>query len=146
MSVLLPKKNMGFGGKLPTDSELMTPIAFFNDVGRPLHKDLIFDARDDPMNTPSIMNMQPAYQFNDTNAPCVGSTRLAGMTNLRSLPRNPIPDEFSMYPQPKPGVRDKVFGLAHLKCDIENSDNKVLRGRNNFNPHADPPFPVYKRE
>jgi len=145
MSILTPQIKMGLGGKLPTNSEFIQPMAIFKDQGRPLHKDLIFDARDDPMNTPSIMDRQPAYNFADTNEPCVGVTRLAGMTNLRTLPRNPIPDEFGMYPSAKPGTRDKVFGLAHLACDIENSNNKILRKHNNFNIYADPPFKVFKR-
>jgi len=138
-------KNGITGGKLPSNSEFLTPMAIHKDMSRPLHKDLIFDARDFPMSTPSIMDRQPAYDFAGTNIPCVGSTRLAGMTNLRTHPRNNVPDTFSMYPSAKPGTRDKVFGLAHTKCDIENSNNKILRSRNNFNIHADPPFKPFKR-
>lgn len=144
--MLTPQMKNGItGGKLPSNSEFLTPMAIYKDMSRPLHKDLIFDARDDPMNTPSIMNMQPAYQFHDTNEPCIGSTRLAGMTNLRTHPRNNVPDTFGMYPQPKAGTRDKVFGLAHCKQDIENSNNKILRKHNNFNIHADPPFKPFVR-
>jgi len=146
MSILTPQMKNGItGGKLPSNSEFLTPMAIYKDMSRPLHKDLIFDARDFPMSTPSIMNMQPAYQFHDTNEPCIGSTRLAGMTNLRTHPRNNVPDTFGMYPQPKAGTRDKVFGLAHTKCDIENSNNKILRKHNNFNIHADPPFKPFVR-
>ncbi len=145
-SMLTPQMKNGItGGKLPSNSEFLTPMAIYKDMSRPLHKDLIFDARDFPMSTPSIMNMQPAYQFFDTNEPCIGSTRLAGMTNLRTHPRNNVPDTFGMYPQPKAGTRDKVFGLAHCKQDIENSNNKILRKHNNFNIHADPPFKPFVR-
>jgi len=144
--MLTPQMKNGItGGKLPSNSEFLTPMAIYKDMSRPLHKDLIFDARDDRMNTPSIMDMQPAYQFHDTNDPCMGSTRLAGMTNLRTHPRNNVPDTFGMYPSAKPGTRDKVFGLAHTKCDIENSNNKILRKHNNFNIHADPPFKPFVR-
>jgi len=144
--MLTPQMKNGItGGKLPSNSEFLTPMAIYKDMSRPLHKDLIFDARDFPMSTPSIMNMQPAYQFHDTNEPCIGSTRLAGMTNLRTHPRNNVPDTFGMYPQPKAGTRDKVFGLAHCKQDIENSNNKILRKHNNFNIHADPPFKPFVR-
>jgi len=144
--MLTPQMKNGItGGKLPSNSEFLTPMAIYKDMSRPLHKDLIFDARDDPMNTPSIMDRQPSYQFFDTNEPCIGSTRLAGMTNLRTHPRNNVPDTFGMYPSAKPGTRDKVFGLAHTKCDIENSNNKILRKHNNFNIHADPPFKPFVR-
>ncbi len=134
----------GFGGKLPTNSELMTPIAFELNQGKPL-SGLIFDAREDPMNTPSIMNMQPAYDFHESNTPCLPATDLAGITNMRVKGRNPIPNLFGTYPQPYPGTRSKVFGLANNICDIENSDNKVLRKSNNFNPHTTPPFPEFKQ-
>lgn len=145
-SMLTPQMKNGIGGgKLPSNSQLIQPMAIHKDMSRPLHTDLIFDARDFPMSTPSIMNMQPSYQFFATNEPCVGVTRLAGMTNLRTHPRNNVPDTFSMYPQPKPNVRDKVFGLSHCKEYIENSNNKILRSRNNFNIHADPPFKPFKR-
>ena len=145
MSLLTPQLKIGLGGKLPSNSEFLQPNAILRDMSTPLHKDLVFDARQDPMNTPSIMDMQPAYQFHDTNAPCMGSTRLAGMTNLRVHPRNNVPDTFGMYPQPKPGTRDKVFGLAHTQCNIENSNNKILRKHNNFNVHAAPPFKPFVR-
>ena len=128
MSVLTPQVKMGLGGKLPSNSEFLQPNAILRDMSTPLHKDLVFDARQDPMNTPSIMDMQPAYQFHDTNAPCMGSTRLAGMTNLRVHPRNNVPDTF-----------------AHTQCNIENSNNKILRKHNNFNPHAAPPFKPFVR-
>ena len=132
-------------GKLPSNSEFLTPMAIFKDQGKPLHRDLIFDDGVDPIDTPSIMNMQPAYNFHDTNKPCLGATDLAGITNKRVKDRNPIPDTFGMYPQPMPGTRSKVFGLSHTKCDIENSNNKVLRSYNNFNVHMKPPFPEFKR-
>ena len=145
-SMLTPQMKNGIGGgKLPSNSSFLQPMAIYKDMSRPLHTDLIFDAREDPMNTPSIMNFQPSYQFHDTNEPCVPVTRLAGMTNLRTLPRNNVPDTFGMYPQPTPGTRDKVFGLGHCKEDIENSNNKILRKHNNFNIHADPPFKAFKR-
>lgn len=142
---LNPQLTTGLGGKLPSNSEFFTPMAIFKDQGKPLHRDLVFDARDDPMNTPSILNMQPAYQFHETNEPCLGATDLAGITRKRVKERNPIPDTFGMYPQPLPGTRDKVFGLAHLKCDIENSNNRVLRSYNNFNVNVAPPFKAFER-
>jgi len=145
MSLLTTQLKIGLGSKKPSYSEFLQPNAILRDMSTPLHKDLVFDARQDPMNTPSIMHMQPAYQFHDTNAPCMGSTRLAGMTNLRVHPRNNVPNTFGMYPQPKPGTRDKVFGLAHTQCNIENSNNKILRKHNNFNVHAAPPFKPFVR-
>jgi len=142
---LSPQLHSGFGGKLPSYSELHTPMGIFKDQGRPLHTNFIYDGRYDPMNTPSIMNMQPAYDFHNTNRPCLGVTDLAGIVNKRVKDRNPIPDTFGIYPSAIPGTRDKVIGLAHLRCDIENIDNKVLRSYNNFNVHQAPKFPVFKR-
>jgi len=143
--LLTPQLHSGLGGKLPSNSEFITPMAIFKDQGRPLHKDLIYDNRDFPMDTLSIMSRQPAYDFANTNKPCLGTTDAAGIVNKRIKERNPVPNLFGCYPQPKTRTRDKVFGLSHTKCDIENVDNKILRSYNNFNVHQAPKFPEFKR-
>ncbi len=141
---LTPQLHSGLGGILPSNSELIQPMAIFKDQGRPLHTDLIYDNRDFPMDTLSIMGMQPAYELHNTNKPCLGATDAAGIVNKRVKERNPVPNLFGCYPQPF-ATRDKVFGLAHLNCQIENVDNKILRSYNNFNVHQEPKFPEFKR-
>jgi len=128
------------GGKMKPKVEFMTPMEIKIPLAKPLHTDLIYDNREDRMNTHSLFSFLPTYDIADQNAPCLGVTNLAGIVNKRTKERNPVPDQFGIYPQPLPGTRSKVFGLAHTKCDIENSDNKVLRTYNNFNVHRPPPF------
>jgi hypothetical protein len=106
---------------------------------KPLHRDLIFDAREDKMNTHDLFSFLPTYHTTDSDRPCLGATDLAGIVNKRVKELNNVPDEFGIYPQPLPS-RAKHFGLAHGKCDIENSNNRVLRSYNNFDINKEPPF------
>lgn len=141
---LVPQQTSGLGGKLPSQNEFMTPMTIESDKFRPLRADLIFDARENPMDTHSLFSFLPTYDLAGDNLPCIGATDLAGIVNKRIKERNPVPDTDGIYPQPLPS-RDKFFGLAHTRCDIENSDNKVLRSYNNFNPLMKPPFEEFKR-
>jgi len=129
----------GFGGKVQTQSDLITPMQIPSDKFRPLHRDLIFDARVDPMNSHELFSFLPTYNISDSDRPCLGATDLGGLVNKRVKDLNNVPDQQGIYPQPLPS-RAKHFGLAHLKCDIENSNNKVLRSYNNFDRSKAPPF------
>lgn len=129
----------GFGGKVPTQTDLIQPMSIPAPKFKPLHRDLIFDAREDKMNTHELFSFLPTYNIADTDRPCLGATDLAGIVNKRVKELNNVPDTFGIYPQPLPS-RAKHFGLAHKTCDIENSDNKVLRSYNNFDINKKPPF------
>lgn len=129
----------GFGGKIQTQTDLIAPCSIPAPKFKPLHRDLVFDAREDKMNTHSLFSFLPTYNIADSDRPCLGATDLAGIVNKRVKSINPVPDTFGIYPQPLPS-RAKHFGLAHTKCDIENSDNKVLRSYNNFDINKPPPF------
>tara|TARA_B100000424_G_C22897444_1_gene477295 strand:+ start:778 stop:1218 length:441 start_codon:yes stop_codon:yes gene_type:complete len=129
----------GFGGKAPTQTDLLAPMSIPAPKFKPLHKDLIFDAREDPMNSHDLFSFLPPYNVYDSDRPCLGATDLAGIVNKRVKDLNNIPDQFGIYPQPLPS-RAKHFGLAHTRCDIENSNNKVLRSYNNFDINKPPPF------
>lgn len=134
---LVPIK--GFGGKAQTHTDLIVPMSIPAPKFKPLHRDLVFDAREDKMNTHSLFSFLPTYNIADSDRPCLGATDLAGIVNKRVKSLNPVPDTFGIYAQPLPS-RAKHFGLAHTKCDIENSSNKVLRSYNNFDHNKKPPF------
>ena len=129
----------GFGGKIQSPLDLITPMRIPSQKFRPLHRDLIYDNRIAPMDTPDLFGFLPTYNLSDQNRPCLGATDLAGIVNMRVKPVNAVPDQMGIYPQPIPS-RTKHFGLNHLKCHIENSNNKVLRSYNNFDPSKPPPF------
>lgn len=129
----------GFGGKVPTQTDLLVPMKIHSKKFRPLHRDLIFDNREDPMKSHDLFSFLPTYNVYDSDRPCLGATDLAGIVNKRVKELNNVPDTFGIYPQPLPS-RAKHFGLAHQKCDIENSNNKVLRSYNNFDVNRPPPF------
>lgn len=129
----------GFGGKVPTQTDILTPMSIPAPKFKPLHRDLIFDAREDPMNSHELFSFLPTYNLYDSDRPCMGSTDLAGIVNKRVKDLNAVPDQQGIYPQPLPS-RAKHFGLAHTRCDIENSNNKVLRSYNNFDVFKPPPF------
>ncbi len=129
----------GFGGKVPTQTDLLPPMAIPAPKFKPLHRDLVFDAREDPMNSHDLFSFLPTYNVYDSDRACLGATDLAGIVNKRVKELNNVPDTFGIYPQPLPS-RAKHFGLAHTKCDIEKSNNKVLRSYNNFDVNKAPPF------
>ena len=135
--MLVPVSKLG--GKAPTQTDLITPMQIPSAKFKPLHKDLIFDAREDPMNTHSLFTYLPTYNVYDSDRPCLGTTDLGGLVNKRVKDLNNVPDQQGIYPQPIPS-RAKHFGLAHTRCDIENSNNKVLRSYNNFDYKKPPPF------
>jgi len=139
---LIPQQSTGLSGNdVIRQSEFMTPMMIQSDKFKPLHRDLIFN--EIPLDTHSLFSFLPTYDLAGDNMPCLGATRDAGIVNKRVKERNPVPDTDGIYPQPF-ATRDKFFGLAHRTCDIENSDNKVLRSYNNFNPLMKPPFPEFK--
>lgn len=129
----------GFGGKASTQTDLIAPCSIPAPKFKPLRRDLVFDAREDKMNTHSLLSFLPTYNVADSDRPCLGATDLAGIVNKRVKELNNVPDTFGIYPQPLPS-RAKHFGLAHTTCYIENSDNKVLRSYNNFDINKAPPF------
>jgi len=127
------------GGKIQNQVDLITPMKIDAPKFRPLHSDFIYDNRIDPMNTHDLFSFLPTYNLSDSDRPCLPVTDLAGIVNMRVKPLNNIPDLQGTYPQPIPS-REKVFGLSHLRCDIENSNNKVLRSYNNFDFTRPPVF------
>jgi len=129
----------GFGGEIQSQLDLLTPARVESVKFRPLHKDMVYDNRIDPMNTQDLFSFLPTYNLYDQNRPCLGATDLAGIVNMRVKPLNAVPDQMGIYPQPIPS-RAKHFGLAHRRCDIEDSNNKVLRSYNNFDISKPPPF------
>lgn len=129
----------GFGGKASTQTDLIQPESIPAPKFKPLHRDLVFDAREDKMNTHELFSFLPTYNLYDSDRPCLGASDLGGIVNKRVKELNNVPDTFGIYPQPLPS-RAKHFGLAHKTCDIENSDNKVLRSYNNFDINKAPPF------
>jgi len=134
---LVPMSKLG--GKVPTQTDLLPPMSIPAPKFKPLHRDLIFDARENPMDTHSLFSYLPTYNVYDSDRPCLGVTDLGGLVNKRVKDLNNVPDQQGIYPQPLPS-RAKHFGLAHTRCDIENSNNKVLRSYNNFDPSKPPPF------
>jgi hypothetical protein len=129
----------GFGGEIQSQVDLITPMRIPSQKFRPLHRDFVYDNRIDPMNTHDLFSFLPTYNLSDQNRPCLGATDLAGIVNMRVKPLNSVPDQMGIYPQPIPS-RAKHFGLAHRKCDIEESNNKILRSYNNFNVNKPPHF------
>ena len=129
----------GLGGKVPTQPDLLPPMSIPAPKFKPLHRDLIFDAREDPMNSHELFSFLPTYKVYDSDRPCLGATDLGFLVNKRVKDLNAVPDQQGIYPQPLPS-RAKHFGLAHTRCDIENSNNKVLRSYNNFDVNKPPPF------
>ena len=127
------------GGKVPTQTDLLAPMSIPAPKFKPLHRDLIFDAREDPMNSHELFSYLPTYKVYDSDRPCLGATDLGFLVNKRVKDLNAVPDQQGIYPQPLPS-RAKHFGLAHTRCDIENSNNKVLRSYNNFDVNKPPPF------
>ena len=134
---LVPMSKLG--GKVPTQNDLLPPMSIPAPKFKPLHRDLIFDAREDPMNSHELFSFLPTYKVYDSDRPCLGATDLGFLVNKRVKDLNAVPDQQGIYPQPLPS-RAKHFGLAHTRCDIENSNNKVLRSYNNFDPSKPPPF------
>ena len=137
---LVPVSGLG-GRRVPTQADIQVPMKIPAPKFKPLRRDLIFDARDDPMNTHELFSFLPPYKVSDNDRPCLGATDLAGIVNKRVKELNNVPDQFGIFVQPLPS-RAKVFGLAHRQCDIENSNNKILRSYNNFDPSKPPPFKV----
>lgn len=81
------------------------------------------------------------YQIADQNAPCVlPDDYIGAMVKTRTKNVDNVLDGDGMIPQPNPASNLQIFGLSHLKCDIENSGGKVLRHANNFNPMLKSPF------
>lgn len=81
------------------------------------------------------------YQIADQNAPCVlPDDNMGAMVKTRTKNVDNVLDGDSMIAQPNPASNLQIFGLSHLKCDMENAGGKVLRHANNFNPMLKSPF------
>jgi hypothetical protein len=73
-----------------------------------------------------------SYKIYDTEQPCVGIARNAGMVLSRVKHPNVLPNLAGTYPQPV-GGRTKNIGLAHTEGMIKSIGQTPVRQPSNFN-------------
>lgn len=79
------------------------------------------------------------YNIADSERPCVGVNRSAGIVLARTKNPDVLPLFNGTYPQPR-GGREKNIGLAHTQGMIESINQPILRQPSNFNAQLKTPF------
>ena len=80
------------------------------------------------------------HKLANANKPCMVIDDVGAMVRTRTKNVDNILDGDGMSVQPNPCSRLEIFGLSHLKCDIEAAGAPILRNANNFNPLLKSPF------